>query len=197
MIEDAALVYLGLATYGRTVAGKGDHVVRAISVKDLVAGRIATDGLEEVRVRHPSDAERYRVQVGDVLVAVRGTVAKIALVPDGLSGVVLTSTLAGIRAEADTLLPEVLYAYLRSAAGQAALSAHARSATGQIALTVRDIASIEIPAPPMAVQRRIAEIVSAIETYENTAAEALRLRRQLADEVINDTFAARTKAGVA
>ncbi len=182
-IGDAALVYPGLATYGRTVAGKGEYTVRAISVKDLGGGRIATDGLEEIRVPHASDAERYGVHPGDVLVAVRGTVAKIALVPAGLSGVVLTSTLAGIRAGAGTLLPEVLYAYLRSAAGQAALSAHARSATGQIALTARDIRDIEVPVPPMEDQHRIAAIVRDLEAYEMAAGEALRARREIATQL--------------
>jgi restriction endonuclease S subunit len=166
----------------RDKAGPEAHRLPAISVRDLRDGHVATGELETVPVPVAGNLDRYLVQTGDVLVACRGTVPKVAIAPPELSGVVLTSTLIGVRLDSQ-LLPEVLFVYLRSAPGQSALLSRVRSGTQQIALTPRDLAALEVPLPPMATQRRIAELVRAAEDQYVAAEAAARLRRDIVHEV--------------
>ena len=174
-----ASVFPGIPTFGRTVVGRGGVRLRAVSVKDIGPAGIDVRALEEIAVPHVSDVDRYLVRPGDVLLSARGTVLKVAIVPEALAGAVATATLAVIRPVLERILPEVLAAYLRSPAGQAELRARARSATGQIALTARDIRAMKVPVPPMEDQRRIAALVRALGAYETAAGEALRARREI------------------
>lgn len=182
-IGEVAAVFPGVPTFGRTVVGRGGSRVRVVSVKDIGAGGLMAAGLEETSVEHVAEVARYVLQPGDVLISVRGTQLKVAVVPEDLAGAVATATVAVIRFRDGGLLPEVLAAYLRSPAGQAQLSSRARSATGQIALTARDIRDIEVPVPPMAVQRRIAGLVRELDAYEAAASEAIQRRRETLAEV--------------
>ncbi len=166
----------------REEASPAAHRLTAVSVRDIRDGHIATDALETVLVDLPGKVDRYLVEAGDVLVACRGTVLKVAIAPPQLAGVVLTSTLIGVRLGSQ-LLPEVLFVYLRSALGQRALLSRVRSGTQQIALAPRDLAELEVPLPPMEVQDRIAELVRAAEELYAGAESAARLRRDIACQV--------------
>lgn len=176
-IGEIASVFPGIATFGRTVVGRGGVRIKAISVKDIGAAGLDVAGLDEITVEHLSDAERYLIRPRDVLLSVRGTQAKVAIVPDGIDRAVATATLAVVRVLDDVVLPEVLAAYLGSPLGLAQLNARARSATGQVALTARDIREIQVPLPAMEVQRRIAGLVLELDAYERAAHAAIQERR--------------------
>lgn len=194
--------YVRLGTVGRVIAGwqpprdgGGPEARRlpAISVRDLRDGHVATDALETVSVDMPGKLDRYLVEPGDLLVACRGTIPKVAIAPPELSGVILTSTLIGVRLDS-RLLPEVLFVYLRSTPGQRALLSRVRSGTQQIALTPRDLAALEVPLPPVDVQRRIADLVRAAEDQYAAAEVAARLRRDIVCEVALEVIGAPVKA---
>lgn len=186
-----------LGTVGRVIAGwqpprdgggPEAHRLPAVSVRDLREGHVATDALETVSVDKPGKLDRYLVEPGDVLVACRGTVPKVAIAPPGLAGAVLTSTLMAVRLNGE-LLPEVLFVYLRSAPGQSALLSRVRSGTQQIALAPRDLAQLDVPLPPMEVQRRIAELVRAAEDQYMAAERAAEVRRDIAHRIAFEQIA--------
>ncbi|HYM16721.1 MAG TPA: hypothetical protein VEZ14_14305 [Dehalococcoidia bacterium] len=193
-LRSLARIYPGLALFGRTIAGRGEFEASAVSVKDIGPSAAVMGPLTTVRLPHPEDAARYRIERGDVLVAVRGTVPKVAVASERLAGAVLTATLAGVRLDEGLLLPEVLAAYLRSDLGQSAILAMVRSATGQIALTVRDIGSLEVPVPPMEVQRRVVAMASELNSYEEYTAQALELRRQVTQQLVAGLLAGERNA---
>lgn len=178
-LGDVASLFPGLALSGRSPAGRGSQKVAVVSIGDIQDGRMHPDRLSQTQVEHVSKIERYQVQPGDVLVASRGTQPKVCIVPPEAAGAVLTSTLTSIRTDSSQLLPEVLVAYLISPAGQKALLAQVRSATGQIALTVADLAEMEVPVPPLGVQRRMAELVRLTDACYAAATEAATLRRDI------------------
>lgn len=191
-----------LATVGRIFAGwqppreeadQEAHRLPAISVRDLRDSHVATGELETVSVPVAGKLDRYLVQTGDVLIACRGTVPKVAIAPPELAGAVLTSTLIGVRLDGQ-LLPEVLFVYLRSAAGQRALLSRVRSGTQQIALAPRDLAELEVPLPPMDVQAQIAALVRAAEDHYVAAETAARLRRDIICEVALEVIGTAVKA---
>ena len=189
-LHTVADVFAGLALSGRSPAGKGPEPIRVISVGDIQDGRVANSNLSQIVVERRAKVERYLAESGDVLVACRGTQAKVFLVPAHLAGVVVTSTLIGIRPRG-RLLPEVLTAYLRSAAGQQELLSHMRSATGQIALTVGDVAEMEVPVPPIGEQERLAELIRTADACYMAAIEGAGLRRDIAYQLAVDVIVAR------
>lgn len=180
-LGDVAHIYGGWQP-PREEASPAAHRLTAVSVKDIRDGHFAAGTLEGVLVDVPAKLDRYLVQPGDVLVACRGTVPKIAIVPPDLAGSLLTSTLIGVRT-GGRLLPEVLFLYLSSAPGQRGLLSRVRSGTQQIALTTRDIAELQVPLAPMEVQRRIADLVRLAESQYVAAETAARLRREIVHEV--------------
>jgi hypothetical protein len=177
-LVDAARIYAGWQSAPQPVQG-GSNNLRSISVKDITDGHLVADSLERISTSVPGKVDRYLVQSGDVLVACRGTVPKVAVVPPDLAGALLTSTLIGIRTDG-RLLPEVLFLYLLSAPGQRAILSRARSATQQIALTPREVAQLEVPLPRVHVQQRIADLVRTAEQQYAAAETASRLRREIA-----------------
>ncbi len=185
-ISRIARVFPGAAVHQLNVHPAGDRV-SLLSVRALSDGGIDPREVEAISVRDALRLAPYATQEGDVVIAARGTQLKVAVVAADVAGAVLGATLIGVRA-GDEVQPEVILAYLRSTAGRAALVARLRSATGQVALTARDVRDIEIPVPPIRVQRLIADAVRAARDYAAACRDAIALREQVADELVHSLF---------
>jgi len=161
------------------IEGTVVRALPAVSVGDIVDGRVDLTGLGRIPAPLGGNLDRYLVQPGDVLVACRGTQPKVAIAPSELAGVLLTSTLIMVRLH-DDLLPEVLFAYLRSSRGQRELLGLVRSGTKQFAVSPRDLARLLVPVPTMEMQRRIAALVDVAEGQFQAGLEAATVRRDVA-----------------
>ncbi len=159
-----------------------------MSVRALREGRIDASELEEIRIQNPVRLASYATQDGDVVIAARGTQLKVAVVAGDVAGAILGATLIGVR-PGNEIQPEVILAYLRSTAGQAALMSRLRSATGQVALTARDVGEIEIPLPSAEVQQVIVKLVRAAGEYAAACRDAVALRERVADDFVQRLFA--------
>lgn len=123
--------------------------------------------------------ERYAVRPGDLLLVARGTLFKLAQVPDQASGYLADANLLILRPDRRKILPEVLLAWFNSAPGRDAVLSRSLPAASLWAITARDLASLRVPVPPMSDQHRIAAIVRATEAGYRAALEAAELRREL------------------
>ena len=182
----AAEVFSGLVVGPGSIAGKGSYALPALSLRDVGGWRVSIADADRITVEHPDKARRYLAEAGDVLVAARGTQFKAAIVPIDAGEMVVTASLIGVRPHTGVLLPEVLLAFLRSQEGVTELSARARSGTGQIALTRADVERIEVPVPPREAQEKIAVIIRELNDYEASAEQAMRLRRDAAEQAVSD-----------
>lgn len=167
-----------------------------INVRDLDDGRVASrDRLEVRSVARSFPADRYRVRAEDVLVTCRGTQLKVARVDDDTQGAVISSNLIIVRSGPD-LLPPVLFGFLQSANGHAELRGRSRSSTLTLALSPIGVGRIEVPVPPLEVQRRIADLVQAAEENYAAALGAAKRRREVAHKIAIDLLTG-TPAGEA
>lgn len=156
--------------------------VPALSVRSLNNNRVDGDGL--VRVAPVTRSlTKYRVCPRDVIVSARSTNFGVAIVPEGLGGVVITSTLIGIRC-GGRLNPRLLAAYLRHPVGRAAIDELNQSGTAQMNITVRAMASLRVPVPPREDQDRIARLLEAAEAAYDAAIHAAERRYDIAKEVV-------------
>jgi len=194
LAEVTERIFLGLADARQR--GEGDErEVPLLNVRDLHDGHAPAAGaLLKRTVPAGSDLERYTVRADDVVITCRGTQLKIANISAPSEGALISANLIAIRAGA-ALLPAVLLAFLRSPAGQKALLQRGRSSTSSISLSPRAVGELAIPVPPLAVQRQIAELVTAAEQNYVAAIRAAEQRRAVAHAVAVDLLRGTPQSG--
>lgn len=178
-LAEVATLFVGLPT-ARHLASTGEQGAdaRVVSVGDIQDGRlIPADALSTIRLK-PGAAERFRICVGDLVFACRGTLLKSALVTAESEGLVASSSLIVIRS-GPRILPAVLLSMLRSSSWKSTLHQRTRSSTGLMQFTVKDIQDLPVPVPPMDVQSDLASLVEAEDEHHRWALLAAEKRREL------------------
>lgn len=89
---DAPICY-GIVLPGEHHAGG----VPIVKVKDMVQGTVRTENLLMTSPEIDEQYRRSRLTGGDILLSIRGTVGRIALVPDALAGANITQDTARLR----------------------------------------------------------------------------------------------------
>ncbi len=193
-LRTVAHIFLGLAE-GR-LRGNGDADTRPIlNVRNLQDGHLPpADALTKRSVPADADVTRYTVRRNDVVITCRGTQLKVASIGLATEGVLISSNLIAIRAGVD-LLPAVLLAFLLSPDGQKALLKRGRSSTSSISLTPGAVGELSLPLPPIEIQRRIAELVTAGEDNYTAALRAATQRRAIAHAVAVSLLQGRSRLG--
>lgn len=195
-LADVAEVFLGLSS-ARHVTGDETSAqnLPLLNVRDLDDGRVAPlDRLEVRPVSRDLRVDRYRVRADDILVTCRGTQLKVAQVAGTSDGAIISSNLLALRAGPELLAP-VLFAFLQSAQGQAAVLGRNRSSTLTLALSPKSVGRIVVPIPPLDVQRRIADLVRAAEDNHEAAIRAAQQRRAVAHAIALDLLLGATPQG--
>jgi len=180
--EVALEIFNGLSLSGRSIGAKdeGEVVIRVIFISDLDAqsGRVNADIPKIIRVASRSKVSRYLVQPNDVLISCRGTTNKVALFTDPAEPTAISANLIAVRPGA-RVLPLYLLAFFKSLQGQAELKALERGIAQQ-SFTVSDIASIQLPVPPLQVQQKIVDLIEAANEVYQLAHAAAQQRRDIA-----------------
>lgn len=190
----AERIFLGLGDARRR--GDGDErELPLLSVRDLHDGHVPPAGhLAKRAVPMDADVERYTVRAEDVVLTCRGTQLKVAIVTRATEGALISSNLIAIRS-GPHLLPAVLLAFLQSPTGQQALAQRGRSSTSSLSLTPKAVGALSIPVPPLAVQRQIAELVTAADGSYVAAIRAAEQRRAIAQAVAVELFRGQPRLG--
>jgi hypothetical protein len=190
----AERIFVGLADARQR--GDGDRCeLPLLNVRDLHEGHVpSAAALTKRPVPARADVGRYTVRADDIVVTCRGTQLKIANITPLSEGALISANLIAIRTGSE-LLPGVLWAFLRSPLGQKALLERGQSSSSNILLTPRAVGELAIPVPPMAVQRQIAELVSAAEHNYVAAVRAAEQRRAVAHAVAANLLRRKPRPG--
>lgn len=141
--------------------------------------------------KYAVDAERVRkefdLRKGDVLLCrTNGTLAYVgmsALVKDDMPNLIYPDKVIRVRAQ-DNILPEYLWQVLQSHPLRAQIAAAARTAVGNYAIGSEDIWNLQIPLPPVPVQREImARVAAGRDEIAHAKAKAERLSREINAEI--------------
>lgn len=173
-------LFIGLPVY-RLKATSGARVP-LVNVKDVEHTEDASWLLSLVTVPDLGRAERYRLNTGDVVTTARGTSLKSALIPEHWSGALLSSNLMAVRL-GERLHPELLLVFLQSASGRQAI---ARRLAGShlLTLTPRSLGEVEVPVPPAAEQKALAELARVARTQYQEALFIAETRLRLAHRIV-------------
>ena len=143
-LGEIATIFTGFPTASSGVE-RTPEAATVLTVKCIAKRGIDAD--QALAIEAPLAArEKYSVRAGDVLLPSRSTSLKIAIVPPELDGVLINSTVIGIRC-LPQLDPHLLAAYFQHPEGQAAVERVSQSGTFQMNITVRALSTVTIPVP--------------------------------------------------
>jgi type I restriction enzyme S subunit len=141
--------------YGIVLPGPNvDDGVPIVKGGDVAPERLRLDRLNRTAREIESGYVRSRLQGGDLVYAIRGSIGEVAMVPDELTGANLTQDAARIAYTSATHGPWLLHA-LKSSVVFAQVDAGALGATIR-GINIRDLKRASLAAPPRAEQRVIA-----------------------------------------
>ncbi|TYC93926.1 restriction endonuclease subunit S [Novosphingobium sp. BW1] len=155
-----------------------------IRVSDMRMGKLDVSAIQYLPADLGPVLKRYRVNAGDLLISVAGTLGAICRVPDDLDGANLTENadrISSFKCDSGFLFHALMDEKLQQAIQSS------RTTNAQPKLALDKIRSFTIPLPPKEEQRRIALVLEtwdrAIETVEaliaNARAQKLALMQQL------------------
>ncbi|WP_332376079.1 restriction endonuclease subunit S [Faecalibacterium taiwanense] len=150
--------------------------VPVIKVNNLITGLHSKDELDVTTKENDEKYSRTRLEGGELIVSVVGTVGKTAIVPKSFRGCNLVRAVAMIDIKENWLSKWVKY-YIDSPAGQAYIEQNLNT-TVQATLNIKTLVDMPIPFPKEDEMRKIVTILDAID------------RKIECDQQINDNLAA-------
>lgn len=93
-----------------------------LNVRDIKDGEIVYETAEIINSGNPAWEEKFRIREDDIIITSKGAAMKLAIVPPNPKAAYISGNLMIIRVDADRYSPYVLYEYLMSEEGQAALN---------------------------------------------------------------------------
>lgn len=152
----------------RGLSGKTPHkaeaeLVETINIKDLVDGRIDVRNLEKKELSGIKDLSKVLTREGDVLVAVKGSSFKTAIIGADSKGRIFSSNLISLHLN-ERIQPEVLVAYLNSSEGQYELNSIAKG-TSIPSISINDLLELTVPVPSLNIQISLKEYLDSVDSY--------------------------------
>ncbi len=127
-----------------------------VRVKDFPGGAINVHSLRRTTRDIAEKYKRSALRPGDVLVSIRGTYGRVAIVPPELVGANITQDTARI-SPGEGILPAFLAAYLGSEPAQRFLRGAARGVAVK-GVNIGDLRRLPVPVPSLQEQHRLVEV---------------------------------------
>src|SRR5699024_1810039 len=133
-------------------------------------------------------AKKYGVpQENDLLVTTRGTIGVPYLYKKSDKFYFADGNLTWMKDFHDTLFPQYLYYWFLSYEGQSKINAIAKG-TAQKAVPIAGIKTLELKLPPIEIQRRIADILSAYDDLIENNRKQIKLLEEAAQRLYQEWF---------
>lgn len=166
--------------------------VPVIKVKDIINGRIEESGL---LLAHPSIDEAYkrsRLSPNDLLVTIRGTTGRVAIVPPALDNANITQDTARVRIK-EGIDIRFIYFALQSDLAQHQIALHT---IGQAVkgINIRDVKRLIMVSPPTdKEQRAIAEALSDADNLIEALDRLIAKKRDLKQAAMQELLTGKTR----
>lgn len=133
-------------------------------------------------------AKKYGVpQENDLLVTTRGTIGVPYLYKKSDKFYFADGNLTWMKDFHDTLFPKYLYYWFLSYEGQSKINAIAKG-TAQKAVPIAGIKTLELKLPPIEIQRRIADVLSAYDDFIENNQKQIKLLEEAAQRLYKEWF---------
>lgn len=157
----------------------GEHFqngIPVIKVKNISGGRVLLDNLLKTTPEIHAQYKRAEVQAGDLLLTIRGTTGRVAIVPTSLTGANITQDTARIRVSSNDDPLYVFYA-LQSPMTQRQIELNT---VGQAVkgINIAEVRKLKIFHPEGAIQKKIAQLLFTWDKAITTTEHLLSNRQQ-------------------
>ena len=190
-IQTRPLTDLGELTQGlpsrystvQSLERAGGRAAYLLTIGDLTGLTVRVPEGEAVGL--PNDVPlHYFLQIDDVLIATRTRPPRAAVVVETSARMVPTQNLAMLRPDPDVIDGAYLAAYLSTPEALAVLDRQYDQSAATPLLSLGNLKQIEIPVPPLDVQRQIGRLALGFEQEEEAALSLLNERRALIQQSI-------------
>lgn len=172
-------------TYG--IVQCGPHVddgVPYVRVSDMLAPELSVSGMLRTDPEIAAKFSRSRVEVGDVIYALRGKIGEVRLVSPSVAGANLTQGTARL-SPAASVSPHFLLWVMRSPATMKQGELEAKGSTFK-EITLARLRQLRIPVPPLHEQDAIVDRLQSAEASERQSTESLELMQEVKTGLLQD-----------
>lgn len=165
-----------------------DQGVPLVTSKNLVDGEIDFSSCQLISFSdHEQISKRSRVDVGDILYAMIGTIGNPVVVSKACEFSI--KNVALFKFSGKEIYNRFFYHFLNSAFAKQQFSNNARGGTQKF-VSLGNIRGLQIPLPPLAEQKRIAAILDKADALRRKRQQAIELADQFLRSVFLDMFGA-------
>lgn len=181
-LGDVAEIRMGYSFRSR-IEGNPEGNWSVVQMKDIDEdSRLRFEGL--MMIQADLGSPKQVLQKGDLVFRSRGQVNTAALVDQELDRVLLASPMLLVRPKKD-VIPRFLQWWINTPATQVALSEMAEGTSVRM-VSKESLQKLEVPIPPLEIQKAISELASMAVREQELLAELSRLRRRWCDFVLCD-----------
>lgn len=187
ILEDISLIFGG---FPQTKKSDSDDIEnRAIGLKAInPIGYIEASLFESVKLRQSTNVEQAKLRTGDLLIAVRGSLLKAAIVEHHTAAVFASANLSVIRPTPELVDSYFLLGWFQHYIQTATSNSIRRSTTGQLSITQKDLSNLQIDLPEMSAQRSIAKEIKSFIHLRKLQQEISQQYEQVASAYLQSTF---------
>ncbi|MFI8907745.1 N-6 DNA methylase [Streptomyces albidoflavus] len=178
----------------RLLAGPSGSLIRAeqyveewgvpvVMPKDLTGDGFSTADIRCITEAQAAELSRFRLRLGDVVLARRGELGRSAVVREEQVGWVCGTGCFVVR-PAGPLDPDYLAAYLRGPEARSWLDAHSTGSTKMKTIPLRTFAELPVVLPDLATQRAIVDTTAQLDEHERLLEEQLTLTRRIRHDAL-------------
>jgi restriction endonuclease S subunit len=174
---------------GKNYPSKKNRVASGIpfiNAGHLGGGIVQLSTMDYITPAHFERLRGGRVQADDVLLCIRGSIGRAALVHEDVAPAAIASSLVILRPGPD-LDPRFLLAYLTGPVGSSMILSYDNGAA-QPNIGARDVARFVIPLPPLPTQRKIATILFAFDKHVEYNNRRIKLLEETARRIYREWF---------
>lgn len=179
---------------GLLLAGPSGSLVRAgdytehggvpvVMPKDLTATGFDEGGMRRLDQQRVEALERFRLRVGDVVLARRGELGRCSVVRTEQKGWICGTGCFILRPPTG-VAPDYLAAYLRSAEARAWLDAHSTGSTTMRTISAAVLGDLPVPRPELGTQHALADVMARAADYERQLHSELTLLERVRQDAL-------------
>jgi type I restriction enzyme M protein len=156
--------------------------------KDISDIGFIVDGIKYISERHAERLDRFRLNLGDIVVARRGDLGRCAVVGEEQQGWVC-GTGCFVISPPGTVDSHYLAAFLRSPAAREWLDTHSTGSLALRTVSLEVLGMLPVALPDLDTQRSIGEAMASFDAHERRLLDQLATTRGIRSKALNSFLA--------
>lgn len=164
-----------------------ENGIPVVMPKDLVGGKISTESIAKVAEIHVERLSRHKIKEGDILYSRRGDVGRCAFASKNETNWLCGTGCLRVTLTQDKANPRFIYYQLQTANSVGWVEKHAVGST-MLNLNTSILSALPIILPPLNIQKRIADILSAYDNIIENNQKQIKLLEEAAQRLYKEWF---------